>query len=204
MLQPWRVLKSSVSMQDRWLKVRTDTCCTKSGLTIGPYHVIEYPPWINVIALTPEKEIVLVRQYRHGAGIIVTEIPCGVVDKSDPSPALAAVRELVEETGYEGDPPRLIGSFYANPANQNNIVSSFLILNARRTKKQTLDPNEEIEVVLIKLWDFIGAVISGDMKLQGMHNSALLLSLPCLLNELCGNNLSARDLVIDEILRGRL
>ena len=184
MLVPWRVVKSVVSLHDRWLKVRTDSCLTDSGRTIEPYHVIEYPPWINVIALTAEKQIVLVRQYRHGAEEIVTGIPCGVVDQSDPSPAHAAVRELSEETGYEGDPPRLTGTFYANPANQNNMVSSFLILNARRTRKQTLDPNEDIEVVLMNLRDFLRSAIIGEIKLQGMHNSALLLALPYLLDEI--------------------
>jgi len=200
MLKPWRIVKSSVSWQDRWLKVRTDSCLTDSGRTIEPYHVIEYPPWITVIALTPDRQMVLVRQYRHGAKEIVTEIPCGVVDQSDPSPAHAAARELAEETGYEGDPPRLTGSFYANPANQNNMVSSFLITNARRTKKQMLDPNEEIEVVLMNLRDFLRSAIIGEIKLQGMHNSALLLALPYLVDEIRAGDSAAKDSSIDDIL----
>ncbi|UCE24895.1 MAG: hypothetical protein JSU74_02255, partial [Candidatus Zixiibacteriota bacterium] len=103
------------------------------------------------------------------------------------------------ETGFEGDPPRLIGSFYANPANQNNRVSSFLILNARQTRAQQLDPNEKIEVVLVDLAKFLKSVMSGETRLQGMHNSAVLLSLPYLLEELYGSDPDVRANSIADI-----
>ena len=101
------------------------------------------------------------------------------------SPAAAAVRELAEETGYKGDIVRLIGSFYANSATQSNRVTAFLILNARKVSQQQLDPNEEIEVVLQDMAEFLRSVLSGNIELQGMHNGALLLAMPYLLSRLC-------------------
>ncbi len=202
MPKPWRVLKSNVSIRDRWLTVRSDTCQLHCGRVIDPYYVIEYPPWINVVALTADNQIVLVRQYRHGAGEVITEIPCGVIDSADEAPADAAARELAEETGYEGDPPRLMGSFYANPANQNNRVFSFFIAKARPTGVQRLDPNEEIDVVLANPAEFLRSVMNGDIELQGMHNSALLLSLPYILHELCDGDARKREDLISDILSG--
>ena len=75
MLKPWVVEDSRITYADRWLKVRTDRCVSPSGPVIDPFHVLEYPAWVNVVALTPDGEIVLVRQYRHGVQQILLELP---------------------------------------------------------------------------------------------------------------------------------
>ncbi|UCG61571.1 MAG: NUDIX hydrolase [Candidatus Zixiibacteriota bacterium] len=199
MPKPWRVLRSNVSIRDRWLTVRSDTCQMDCGRVIEPYFVLEYPSWVNMVVLTLDCQIVLVRQYRHGAGEIITEIPCGVVDSTDAMPADAAARELAEETGYVGSPPRLMGSFYANPANQNNRVFSFFVAKAQPTGTQRLDPSEEIDIVLADPMEFLRSVMSGDIELQGMHNSALLLSLPYILRELCGDDFNKRKGLISDV-----
>src|SRR5687768_11288124 len=113
MLKPWVVEESKITYEDRWLKVRTDRCVNQHGRVIDSFHVVEYPAWVNVIALTPEGGIVLVEQYRHGVGAILLELPAGVVERED-SPASAAKRELREETGYEARELQLVGSMDAN------------------------------------------------------------------------------------------
>ncbi|MUG95543.1 hypothetical protein F7734_25545 [Scytonema sp. UIC 10036] len=70
MLEPWQVIGSTISYEDRWLKIQSDRCLTKTGKFIEPYHVLHYPTWVNVVALTANAEIILLSQYRHGVKLI--------------------------------------------------------------------------------------------------------------------------------------
>ena len=85
---PWRTLSSTSVVRDRWIDVRADRCVTPSGVEISPYYVLRYPDWVHVVALTPERGLVLVRQYRHGAGQWFLELPAGGLDGRDASPAV--------------------------------------------------------------------------------------------------------------------
>ncbi|MFL6245837.1 MAG: NUDIX hydrolase [Thermoanaerobaculia bacterium] len=168
MLKPWVVEESRITYEDQWLKVRTDRCISQSGRVIDPFHVLEYPAWVNVVALTADGEIVLVRQYRHGVGQILLEIPAGIVDPKD-TPASAALRELREETGYAAEQLHLTGSMDANPATQTNRSWSFLATGATRVGQQRLDDTEDIEVSIEPFVAFADRVIRGETNLQGLH-----------------------------------
>src|SRR5207244_57426 len=107
------------------------------------YHVAESPPWVNVVALTPDMQVVLVREYRHGVGQVLLGLPGGGVEKRDESPLMAIQRELLEETGYGGGQFYEIGQSYPNAASQDNILYSFLALNVQKAQKeQNLDEAE--------------------------------------------------------------
>jgi ADP-ribose pyrophosphatase len=93
MVKPWRVLAKTTTYDDPWLKVRSETCIRADGHLISPYHVLEYPDWVNVVALTPSFEIVLVRQYRHAVSEILLELPCGVLAPSSEDAVSCAARE---------------------------------------------------------------------------------------------------------------
>src|SRR5205807_6994987 len=80
------------------------------------FFVIDSVNWVNVIAITPDQQLVMVEQYRHGSNTVELEIPGGMMDPNEASPELTGVRELREETGYEGNNPRLIGQIFPNPA----------------------------------------------------------------------------------------
>ena len=112
----------------------------------GTYQVLRIADWANVVALTPDDRVVLVAQYRHGLDALTLEIPGGVLDPGE-DPALAAARELVEETGYTGDPPVLLGTVHPNPAIQDNACTTWLIRNARQTTGLDLDEGEDITVL---------------------------------------------------------
>lgn len=117
---------------------------------IGQYKVLRIGSWANVVALTPEGEVILIEQYRHGIDDLTLEIPGGVVEP-DEDPLVGAARELREETGFAGDPPVLIGRVHPNPAIQDNTCFTYLIENARRVGELQLDPGEHIVVRLVPL-----------------------------------------------------
>ena len=91
----WKLLKSDYVLQSRWLSLRADTCQLPTGHIITPYYILEYPTWINIVALTKDLHVILVRQYRHGVQQTVVELPSGSVEQTDASPLVAAQRELV-------------------------------------------------------------------------------------------------------------
>jgi 8-oxo-dGTP pyrophosphatase MutT (NUDIX family) len=113
------------------------------------FYVINTRNWVNVIALTPERQMVLVEQYRHGSDTIELEVPGGVMDAGDTSPLVTATRELREETGYAGDPPRVIGEILPNPAIMNNRCYTVLIENCRLEHATHFDPGEDIATHLM-------------------------------------------------------
>src|SRR3981081_726450 len=99
-LLPWQIKASHVIHRDRWISLRADDWVTESGVEIAPYYVLEYRDWVHVVAITPSREVVLVRQYRHAIGEVSTEIPAGALDPGETDSLAAAARELREETGY--------------------------------------------------------------------------------------------------------
>ena len=133
----------------------------KTGRT-GTYQVIHTTAWCNVIALTPDEEVVLVHQYRHGIGQSCVEIPGGIVDPGE-DPMTAAVRELLEETGFGGDPAVPLGVVHPNPALMGNTCSTYLVTNARRIAAPNPEEEEDIRVELVPLRDIPGWIARGDI-----------------------------------------
>ena len=117
--------------------------------------VLAMRDWVNVIAETPEGEIVLVWQYRFGTNAFSLEIPGGVVDPGE-DPAAAALRELREETGYEATHLELLSSYEPNPAIQANLMHTYLARNARLVGPTHFDELEDLETVLVPKAELAG------------------------------------------------
>jgi 8-oxo-dGTP pyrophosphatase MutT (NUDIX family) len=110
------------------------------------FVVVAAPDWCNVIALTPDGRLVLVRQFRYGIDAFSLEIPGGVIDPGE-DPVVAGVRELREETGFVGSTARLLATVHPNPAIQNNRCHLVLVENATPSSAREWDHDEEIEVL---------------------------------------------------------
>lgn len=140
------------------------------------FFVINAPDWVNVIALTPEQQLVLVRQFRYGIDDFSLEIPGGVIDAGEDCVA-AGLRELREETGYIGERARLLGSVHPNPAMQSNRCHLVLVENVRREAKLDWDPDEEFEIMTKPVDDVFNLAYSGGIT-HAMVLDALLLFTP--------------------------
>jgi 8-oxo-dGTP pyrophosphatase MutT (NUDIX family) len=109
------------------------------------FVVIRAPDWVNVVAVTPDDQIVLVRQFRFGINTLSLEIPGGVMEAGE-DPLETGLRELREETGYAGAPVRLLGTVHPNPAIQGNRCHFVLVEGAVRSHDQEWDADEELQV----------------------------------------------------------
>lgn len=125
------------------------------------FYILEVPHWVNIIPLTPENEVVMVRQFRHGITEFTLEIPGGMVDPDDPHPEYAARREMREESGYDSDSIVELGRVHPNPAIHPNYCYTYLARDVRRVTEPTFDTTEETEVVLVPLADIKEMIATG-------------------------------------------
>ena len=144
--QKWRTLTSEYLVNAPWAVLRKDSCMMPSGHIVPEYYVLEYPNWVNIVALTDDNKIVLVKQYRHGVEESILEIPGGVIDEGEDS-LTAAKRELLEETGYLFDSFEKLCDLFPNPATSNNITTTYLATGGKKVQEQELDSSEDIEVM---------------------------------------------------------
>ncbi|HTL68489.1 MAG TPA: NUDIX hydrolase [Lacunisphaera sp.] len=140
------------------------------------FFVINAPDWVNVVALTPRHEIVLVRQFRYGINEFSLEIPGGIMEPGEDAVA-AGARELREETGYVGPAARLLGSVHPNPAMQSNRCHLVLVTDARPDAGLAWDPDEEFEIMTRPVDEVYALARRGEIT-HAMVLDALLLFAP--------------------------
>lgn len=174
-LKPWKVLDSRYLYKTNGVALRIDQCEVDNGTVFEPY-VLECRTWVNVVAITKDREVILEKQYRHGVEQVMLEIPAGVMDDEDESPLQTAQRELLEETGYTSEKFIEVGKVYPNPATHNNLTYSFLALDVEKVGQQNLDETEEIEVSLVPLDELVSIAKEGGLP-QALHVSALFFAL---------------------------
>jgi len=175
--QRWQRLGAKPLTSTRIFTVDSVTFSHPSRPEPRDFVVINAPDWVNVIALTPDGKMVLVRQFRYGINEFSLEIPGGVIDHVGEDPVAAGLRELREETGYAGVRARLIGSVHPNPAMQSNLCHFVLVEEARLVHELEWDADEELAVVLERVDDVYALARCGGIT-HAMVLDALLFFAP--------------------------
>ena len=169
----WNRLSSEYLFKDTWFTVRKDVCEKPDGKIVSPYYVYEFPTWVSAVALTEDRKVVMVRQYRHAIEETIIEIPGGCVDDDDASLEKAIARELIEETGHAFSKYEYLGKISPNPSTNNNWMHMFLATGGKKIQEQQLDHNEEIEVVLLSI-DELKQLLRDHKILQSMHVTTIM------------------------------
>lgn len=160
---PWQLRQTETVYKRGIVRLREDDCVHRTRPVAHRFFVFEFFDWVNIVPVTPEGEVVLVRQYRHGIQGPSLEIPGGTLDRRDEDPQLAATRELMEETGYRAEQVEYLGRVAANPAIQNNYCHLYLARGAVKVAEQDLDPAEDIRVETVPVSQVRELIHSGEI-----------------------------------------
>ena len=148
----WVTLDSEYVIRRPWLTARKDKVMLPNGNVLDEYYVLEYPDWVNVIAITPDDQFVFVRQYRYALGKTVDEIVAGVCEPGE-DPLIAAQRELMEETGYGGGVWEKVAVLSGNAGATNNLTHCFIARGVVPSGPRSLDEGEYMDVLLFSRKD---------------------------------------------------
>ena len=172
----WKTISSEYLFNDLWFKVRKEKCETPGGKIIDPYYVYDFSPWVGALALTEDRKVVMIKQYRHAYGEVGIEIPGGCVDDTDANTDAAIARELMEETGYEFSEYQYLGKISPNTSTNSNVLHMYLATDGRKVAGQNLDGGEEIEVVLYSMEE-LKQLLRENKIMQAMHVSCIMYAL---------------------------
>lgn len=169
----WKSLSRFYPLRNRWIAVCAESLETEAGLRIEPYYTLEYPDFVHVLAITAKGRILITRQYRHGFGRDMLELPGGMQDSHEADPVVTARRELEEETGHTAASYRLLGSYSVDPAKMKNRLHFVLAENAEPNGVLALDEHEHIELLSFTPEELLTAINQGQFA-NAAHMGLLL------------------------------
>ncbi|AFZ34587.1 NUDIX hydrolase [Stanieria cyanosphaera PCC 7437] len=173
-IKKWTTINSRFVIDNQWCKVRQDKIQLSNGKIIDDYFVNLRPDIALILPITPNQEIVFVRQYRHGVQEILLELPAGTFNSQKEDSLKAAKRELLEETGYTASKFTQIAMLYDNPVKDSNKIYLFVAEDATYCDQQRLDETEEIEVVIIPITQIKEKINQGEICVCGSVTAILL------------------------------
>lgn len=171
MVDMWRCENRRVVLSTRIGDVTAAQLKNSKNGNTADFYSFDFSDWVNIVALTPNQEMVFIRQYRFGTGRVELEIPGGAIEKGE-DPLAAGLRELQEETGYGGGRSKIIGDVCPNPAIQGNRCYTILVEGAEKIGDQQLDEMEDIEVTTLSLHTIEDLVDKGEIS-HGLVMNAL-------------------------------
>ena len=173
---PWDMQENNLHADCRIFEVRKQRLKRRSDGLEGEFFVLDTNDWVNVLALTPDDKIILVRQFRYGSKEQSLEPPGGVVERGE-DPVIAGLRELQEETGYVGEEPKLLGVVRPNAAILSNRCHVILVRNAQKTAELNFDQHEELLTELYPVKELKEMVRRGEITHSIGLNSIMMLLL---------------------------
>lgn len=166
-IKKWKILNSQLVVNNYWCKVRQDEIELPNGKVIDDYFINIRLDVALILPITSNQEIIFVRQYRHGAGEILLELPAGTFDAQVEDAATAALRELKEETGYLAETAIPLGILYDNPVKDSNKIYLFLAQDVKKVAEQKLDATEDIEVIRIPIPKIMEKIAAREINVAG-------------------------------------
>jgi 8-oxo-dGTP pyrophosphatase MutT (NUDIX family) len=172
MIDGWEVEEEKVLLKTSVATIKSGPVkCCRSGRK-KDFYLFDFPDWVNVVAVTPDNQLVMIRQFRYGSRRSEIEIPGGMIDPGEDA-VTAACRELQEETGYVGIDPVIIGKVCPNPAIQRNVCYTVLVREARQTASRKFDDMEDIECFL-RSYEEVETLIRDEIINHGLVLNALM------------------------------
>lgn len=159
----WEILESEYLIRRPWLTARRDHVRLPDGVENKEYYVLEYPDWVNVIAITVDGKFVMERQYRHGLQWTGYEICAGVCESGE-NPLEAAKRELWEETGFGDGEWKLQMTISANTSTMTNVCHCFVATGVERISEQHLEATEDISVHLLTVDEVRNLLVGNEIR----------------------------------------
>ena len=163
-IKPWSKIDSRALGDFRIFSIRSDQKISPRTDHAHDFFIIDCVNWVNVVAVTPDQQLVMVEQYRHGTNTVELEIPGGTMDPSDVSPVAAGLRELREETGYEAEQAQILGEIFPNPAIMSNTCYTVLAQNCRLQHAIQLDTGEDLLTRLVPVSEIPNLVAAGKIR----------------------------------------
>lgn len=164
MIKAWIKTRTTALGDFRVFRVRADEKISPRTNEPHEFFVLDCVNWVNVVAITPDQQLVMIEQFRHGSNTVELEIPGGVMDASDVSPVATGVRELREETGYEGENATIIGEVFPNPAIMSNTCYTVLVENCHLRHEVEMDSGEDLVTRLVPISEIGSLVASGKIR----------------------------------------
>ncbi len=173
-ISAWQVLRSSVVYHNRWLQVRRDRCRTNRG-NLADYYIVERPSYVMIVALTADRDVLLVEQYKHGAGRVMRELPAGYIEDGE-DPLACAHRELMEETGYRASCMEPLANLIVSPSAAQHSAHMFLATGLEDMGSPNWDDNERIDVHKMPFTAAVRAVANNEVLVDLSSTAAILLA----------------------------
>lgn len=180
-LKKWKTKSSAYVVNDRWMKLRADTCITPTGHEIAPFYVIEYGEWANCLVLSDDNEVTLLRHYRHGIDDYVLEIIGGLVDEGE-TPEVTIRRELEEELGLKNATILRTGECYPNPQIQTNKTHCFIALGGTFDGSRIDEPGADFQIVKMPFDELMKTIENQSETMQSLHLTSIFFALNFLKN----------------------
>jgi 8-oxo-dGTP pyrophosphatase MutT (NUDIX family) len=171
-VEGWEVHPDRIVLETPIVTIKSGPVqCRRSGKQ-KDFYMFCFPDWVNVVALTPGRDMIMIRQFRYGSNRMEIEVPGGMVNDREP-PVDAGCRELLEETGYAGEKARIIGKVCPNPAIQDNYCYTVLVEQAVKIAEPRQDDMEDIECFLLPEKDVVQYIAFGYIE-HGLVLNALM------------------------------